>query len=96
MGSFKNKQTEISKNETEFVTFADLAIACINSTPQGGLDVMQMRNRLNVLGQLEKANGTIKIEGSSEKETLKACVASMKWAIMHKHVVEFCEAVEKL
>lgn len=96
MGSFKNKTTEITKGQNEFVTFKDLATACINVTPEGGLDVTSMRNRLNVMAQLEKANGTIKIAGSSEEETLKKCVASMKWAIMHKDVVEFVETVEKM
>jgi len=96
MGSFKNKKTEITKDENEFITFKDLAKACVNVTPEGGLNVSEMKNRLNVMTQLEKSNGEINITGSTEEETLKNCVASMKWALIHKHVVEFCEAVNKM
>jgi hypothetical protein len=96
MGNFKNKKTEIKKDENDFITFKDLAEACLNVTPEGGLNVSDMKNRLNVLAQLDKSNGTIKITGSAEEETLKQCVASMKWRIMHKDVVEFVEAVEKM
>jgi len=96
MGNFKNKKTEIKNGEDDFITFKDLAEACLNVTPEGGLNVSDMKNRLNVLAQLDKSNGTIKITGSAEEETLKQCVASMKWRIMHKDVVEFVEAVEKM
>jgi len=96
MGNFKNKKTEIKNGEDDFITFKDLAEACLNVTPEGGLNVSDMKNRLNVLAQLDKSNGTIKITGSAEEETLKQYVASMKWRIMHKDVVEFVEAVEKM
>lgn len=96
MGSFKNKTTKIQKGENSFTTFKDLAIVCVNSMPEGGLDVLQMKSRLDVVAQLEKSNGTIKITGSAEEETLKSCVASMRWAIIAPDVVEFVEAVEKM
>lgn len=96
MGSFKNKTTKITKGEKEFITFKDLAEACVNVVPEGGLDVSTMKNRLNVMGQLDKSNGTVKITGSAEEETLKNCVASMRWKVLHKDVIEFVEAVEKM
>jgi hypothetical protein len=95
MKSTKNVTTEIRKDENDFVKYSDLAATCINVMPQGGLDVMQMKNRLNVMSQLDKANGTIKLE-DAEAETLKTCVKEMKWAIMHKDVVSFVEAIEAM
>ena len=95
MKNFNNKTTEIKKDETSFTTFKDLATVCVNQIPQGGLDVMQMKNRLNVLNKLENANGKISLE-DAEADTLKDCVKAMKWAIMHKDLVEFIETVEKL
>ena len=96
MGSFKNKKTDIQKDENNFLTFKDLVEVCINSMPEGGLNVSDMKIRLNIMAQIENANGIIKIVGSAEKETLKTCVASMKWRVLHKHVVEFVEAVDKM
>ena len=54
-----------------------------------------MRDRINIVNKLEKANGTIKLE-DAEAETLKECVSSMSWALIHPDVIKFSEAVEKL
>lgn len=98
MKTIKNKTTEINVTPTgdEKLTFADLAKVCVNNMPQGGLDVSQMKARLDVMEALEKANGEIKLTTSAQTETLKDCVKAMRWAILHKDVVEFTDAVEKL
>jgi len=97
MKTLKNKTTAIIKEagKAETLTFADLAIFCVNTMPQGGVDVSEMRNRIALLDSLEKAKETIKIE-ATPAETLKSCVTSMKWAFMHKDLVSFIEAVEKM
>jgi hypothetical protein len=64
--------------------------------PQGGLDVSQMKARLDVMTAIENANGNIELATTAQVETLKDCVKTMRWAIMHKDVVDFIEAVEKL
>lgn len=95
MKKFKNVTTEIKKDENEFTNFADLSKVCVNQTPKEGLDVTEMRSRLKIMDALESANGEINLE-DTESETLKKCVASMKWAIMHKDLVSFIETVENL
>lgn len=96
MKSLQNKETAIKKTETEFTNYVDLAKVCINDMPQGGLDVSQMKARLDVMTALDKANGEVKFTTKAQVETLKNCVTSMRWAIMHEDVVGFVEAVEKL
>jgi hypothetical protein len=97
MKSLKNKKTGIIKEagKPETLSYSELAIFCVNSMPEGGFDVTEMRNRIKILDALDKANGTVKIEDAAT-ETLKACVNSMKWAFMHKDVVSFIEEVEKM
>jgi len=95
MTELENKTTTILKSETEFTTFADLTALCINNMPEGGLDVSEMRNRINVLDKAEKANGVLKLE-EAESKTLKACVSGMKWRILHKDLIEFIETIENL
>ena len=97
MKVLKNKTTEIdvSNDSTKKVTFADLAKACINNVPQGGLDVIEMQSRLDVMKKLNTSNGEISLE-NSESETLKACTKTMKWLILHDDVVEFINDVDKM
>ena len=93
----KNETTAIVKdNEGAKMTYADFAKVCINVMPEGGLDVLQMKTRLDVVTNLEAANGEIVLTSEEQVKALKECVKSMKWALIHKDVVDFTEAVEKL
>ena len=97
MKTLKNKKTtiDVSKDSTEKTTFADLAKACINNVPQTGLDVLQMKARLDVMKKIDSSNGEIKLE-NAEADTLKECAKSMRWILLHEDVVDFLESVEKL
>ena len=98
MKTLKNKTTEIpetSQEGSKMTTFAVLCEKCINSTPQEGLDLKSMRDRLQILDVLGKSKKEIKLE-DAHAETLKKAVKSMRWMIMHKDIVDFLESVEKL
>lgn len=95
MKKLENKTTEILKDENSKTTYADFCKVCINVMPQGGLDVIQMKTRLDIVTAIDNANGSIELT-EEQADTLKECVKEMRWAIIHKDVVEFTEAVEKL
>lgn len=95
MKTLTNKETSIQNVDESKMTYADLSKICINVMPQGGLDVTEMMARLKVTNKLEEGNGTVKLE-DSEAETLKACVKSMKWTMMHQDLVDFIQDVDKL
>lgn len=95
MKKLENKTTEIQRDENSKTTYADFCKVCINVMPQGGLDVIQMKTRLDIVTALDSANGSIELT-TEQVDTLKECVKDMRWAIMHKDLVEFIEAVEKL
>ena len=93
----KNTTTEIVKDEQGAkMNYVDFCNTCLNVLPQGGLDVSEMKSRLDVKIALDKANGSIDFTTKAQVETLKNCVKSMKWAIIHSDVIDFTEAVEKL
>lgn len=94
MKTLTNKKTEIEGFNDSKMTYADLAKICINVMPQGGLDVTEMIARLKVTNKLEDKT-KIDLE-DAEAETLKACVTSMKWTMMHQDLVDFIQEVEKL
>ncbi len=94
MKTLTNKKTEIEGFNDSKMTYADLAKICINVMPQGGLDVTEMIARLKVTNKLEDKT-KINLE-DAEAETLKACVTSMKWTMMHQDLVDFIQEIEKL
>jgi hypothetical protein len=95
MKTLTNKKTEIEGFNDSKMTYADLAKICINVMPQGGLDVTEMIARLKVTNKLEEDKTKIDLE-DAEAETLKACVTSMKWTMMHQDLVDFIQEVDKL
>ena len=98
MKSLKNKTTElpIKQGEEKCVTYIDLAKTCLNTLPQGGLNITEMIARQDVYNLLEKSNGEVKFNTKTEKETLKKCVSDMKWKTFHPDVIAFVKDVEKL
>lgn len=98
MKTLKNVTTTINVDAAgeEKLSYVELAKVCINNMPQGGLDVSQMKARLDVMTALDKANGEVKFTTTAQIETLQSCVKGMRWAIMHEDVVKFTEAVDKL
>jgi hypothetical protein len=94
MKTIANKETSIKKDENSNVKYSDLAIACLNQIPQGGLNATEMRSRIKCIDALENAGEEIQLE-DAEFETLKRCVNSMKWAILHKDVVDFIDEINK-
>ncbi len=92
MKVFKNRQTEI-KDGNEFLTFFDLAKACLNYGPQGfAISEIQKRLRvLNVLNGQEEAQ----VE-DADFETLSTCVNQMQWGLMHPDILAFWEYLQEL
>lgn len=95
MKTIKNKQTQLPKAEGEWMTYGDLIKACLNTPPQGGFSIEDMRSRLNIFDICDKANGSLKFE-DTQAELIKTVVKDYKWGIMHLDLVEFTDEVNKL
>lgn len=92
---FKNVETSMIQDGENKVKYGELIIACLNTPPEKGFDIQEMKRRMRILDAVEKGKEEITFE-DADIETLKSCVSSMKWAVFHREVVAFCEAVESI
>jgi len=99
MKKIKNKQIVINdgKEKSESSLVAEMALSCTKQPTEKGFDVSEMRKRMRVVDVLEKAiekkEKTINLEDADYDE-LKKCVDSMRWAIVDKGILEFCDLIE--
>lgn len=95
MKTLKNKETEVlDKNETK-VMFFDFAKTINSTPPEGGYNMNTMKLSLKIDAALEKAKDKIELE-DAEADYFKEIVSNYTWAIKHKDVVAFIEAVDKM
>lgn len=95
MKTLQNKITGIDKGNGTFMKYSELAESCLNHTPKDGFNVSEMKSRLDVMGKIDHEKDEIKLE-DAEVLKLSGCVSVMPWAIMHKEIVEFSDAVAKM
>lgn len=96
MKKLELKKVDFFKNEEgESVNYSALIRVCLNNVPEGGYTVQEMRDRMDILNKAEKANGSLDLEDSETKK-LKSCVKAMKWSLMNKEIVQFCDDVEAM
>lgn len=95
MVSFKNVETSMIKEGEKIVKYGDLIVACLDTPPKGGFDIQEMKRRMRILDVVEKGGEEFSFE-DADIETLKKCVSSMKWAVFHREVLAFCEAVDSI
>ncbi len=80
-------------NNGESIGTADLIRMTLNNVPQGGLAPVDMRKRIRILDTLEEANGSLELEDADAK-VLSDCVGQMRWNILDRGILNFCDAVE--
>jgi len=94
MKKFENKKTEITNGEST-MSYAQLAGVCIkNINPQKGLTLEEMRQGIKVMDILEKEPESIELEDADYNFLLQK-VNTMPWAMYHKDVIAFADAVKE-
>lgn len=113
MTQFENKVTEIKVSDDtktpevgqpvpmRNITYAELAINCLNNQPEGGWSVSEMRDRMNIEEKLtaEKSNPGAIIElEDAELKKLQECELAIdgKWLWKEKDIVIFSDYVRSL
>jgi len=93
---FENKETKFTEGEKK-LGYADLALTCLNTIPQGGLSPLEMADRLKVINPLRdmEIGKTHKLE-EAHHETLKSCVNITKWKMVHEDIVAFTDYVNNM
>lgn len=79
--------------EVQSMMYADLAKLCIDSPPQGGFTVDEMRKRLKIAERLDTANARIELE-DAEFDKLRELIGQYRWGLMHPDVIAFVDAIE--
>lgn len=92
MKSLSLRTFHIGEQEVKYI---DLLKTCLNQAPKEGLDPETMRKRIKVLDALEASTDKLELE-DAEAETLKACVAEMRWALLNKEILNLCDAVKAM
>lgn len=98
---FKNIETEITmqineQGDKKTFGYFDIALIGLNSRPQDGWTVKDMKDRFKLIDKLEGKELGKSIEITEEElETIKSC-NNIKWNIMHKDIISFDEYIEKL
>jgi len=95
MKTLKNKATEIEKTEGEKMKFSNFIESCLNHRPKEGFSVTEMKTRLDIMCKLDHDKESIKFEDAEATKIIE-CVKVMPWGAMHKDIVAFSEAVEKM
>lgn len=93
MKIIENKETTLG-NDIEKVTYVHLIKSCVNSVdPQKGVVISDMRHAIRILDAIESKK--IEVE-ENDFAFLKTKVNEMKWAIIHKDVLEFNDYINNL
>lgn len=92
MKTVENKKLKIPGDVEEY---SDLIMICVKNPPQGGYNVDEMRKRIKVMDVIEKGGDSLGFE-DADYECVKQCVKSMRWASVHKDIIDFVDYISKL
>lgn len=98
---FKNIETEITmqineQGDKKTFGYFDIALIGLNSRPQDGWTVKDMKDIFKLIDKLEGKELGKSIEITEEElATIKSC-NNIKWNIMHKDIISFDDYIEKL
>lgn len=86
---------EIDANETK-MWFSDFMILCVNTPPEGGFDGNTMRTRLSIIDSIEEGKQKTMKFSNDHVHAIKQAVEQFKWVQLHKDILAFIDAVEKM
>lgn len=92
MKTIENKKISIPG---DIKKYSGLITVCVQNPPQGGYDVDEMRKRIKIIDIIEKG-GTALVFEDADFDCLKQCVNSMRWAYMHKEILNFLDYISGL
>jgi len=69
---------------------------CLNNTPEGGYSYEDLKNRQRIEKACEKAKATSIQFEDNDASNLQDIVQSMRWAMRHDDIMNFCKDVENM
>lgn len=95
MKNFNSKTTQIT-SEGKSVSYFDLLKLVLNTPVSSGISILEMKERFNIIDKIDKSIKDSISLNDKEITLLKEQVNSYKWALMHKDILLFSEAVNAL
>lgn len=92
MKTVQNKKLNIPG---DIEKYSGLIAVCVRNPPKDGYDVTEMRKRIKILDITDKGDETLEFE-DADYECVKQCVKGMRWASVHKEIVEFVDYISGL
>lgn len=93
----ENRITNISLNPSDpenKLTYKDLALVCLQTKPERGFSIEEMRERLDIIKKVEllKEEGEILLSGK-EMNIISRCAHQMTWSFIHEDIIGFVDYV---
>lgn len=77
-------------------TTKDLLKIVVNNIPQGGISADEMRRRIKLLDKIDETKGEELLLEDAVAEELQKLTGVMKWNIIDKSILEFCDDIEHM
>jgi hypothetical protein len=78
-------------------TTQDLLKIVVNNVPQGGISADEMRKRIRLLDKIDEIKGgELLLLEDAIAEELQRLTAIMRWNVIDKSILEFCDDVEHM
>lgn len=91
----KTLNLKVFKVGEQEMTYKELVKMCVNNPLKEGFTADDMRKRQRVLDALDLAGDSLLLE-DADSDLLKHCVAEMRWTLVNKDLLEFCDSVKAL
>lgn len=94
MIKLENKQTSLAiAGGSQKATYGELIVERIKK-PVEGVDFVQMKRRLDVIGKIEASNGTIELTDAEYSE-IRPDIIDRPWPVVDMELYQFLEDFDK-
>jgi hypothetical protein len=92
----KTLNLPVSPIDPKKSTTKDLLKIAVNNLPQGGITADEMRRRIKILDKIDEAGEEFLRLEDAVADELQKLVAMMRWTIVDKEILTFCDDVEHM
>ena len=90
----ENKETSLTDDSGKKLSYADVLILTVNGEVKHGMDIQEMRKRVDLIEALDKSEEFVELD---EEQTvlLRGLWATHRWKAPHPDILKVDEAIAK-
>jgi hypothetical protein len=97
MSKLLNKQTQLKATETDFANYGLLLIQCLNVVTKGGISVLEMSKRIDLIKYIDSINTNDYFDFKAEDVLyIKELYQQMQWSGMHEDIINLWNDLSNL